>query len=1147
MHPRFVAFLLVSLMVIAPAIGLSESLLEEDNIPENSARSTNNALLWGAHVAGSGSTDSVMSIEMDAMGRTYVCGYFYNTATFGNITLSSYGSYDIFVGRLSNGAWDWVQKAGGTNSDQCHDIAVDDGGNITITGYYYSSTSANFGSQSMSGQGSNDIFIARLDTNGNWIWAKSAGGTSSDYGYGVAMDNSGNAYLTGYYYNTGYFGSITLSAYSYDEAFLAKLDNTGNFVWAKRFYGSYYQRGRDIDVNANGDIAVTGEFSYRINFADAGGPELVPSYSSQSYYRVWVAKFSNSGTLTWAKMAGYLQSSYSSYGDGVAIDDSGNVAVTGRFQYLMDFNSNNNHRMYAYQQSNNWDCFVAKWDANGTYEWAQNAGGSNTDYCYDLDMDKTSGNVTIAGMFYSTAWFGNNQLSSSGSYDAFMAHIPSTGGWDWMKKFGGSSSEYGWSVAMRNGMYAFGGYFNGMATDGSGQISYTTASGADGFVLMFGADQDGDGIGDQMDDFPWEPSQWQDTDGDGYGDNLGGWQGDSCPTVYATSTLDRYGCPDADGDGWSDEGDDLPYEPTQWIDGDGDGFGENPEGVTPDACPIEWGDSWRDRLGCRDLDSDGQSDLNDYFMNNPTQWSDSDSDGLGDNWGDGAWNETRAEHWPGMWIENATIADPTPLDYDGDGFEDLNAGGPWGPYDDCEYEPGTSTRDLVGCPDADGDGWSDEGDDIDDNPTQWEDQDGDGYGDNEFGTEWDACNDRPGTSTRDRYGCPDNDGDGLSNDNDDCPSLASQLDNGCPDSDGDGWVDEGLPGQVDDCPEDWGTSTIDRNGCPDADGDGTSDDNDPFHLDPTQWSDEDDDGYGDEPGGYQADDCLNWAGTSYEGGVYGCADGDGDGWADQIDLWNTNPYLWSDTDLDGYSDQRGDPELSDNCPDDYGTSTRFYLGCPDMDGDGWPDTKDSDTDGDGYSDITELSADPPSDPLDPLSTPADDDGDFVANHEEIVEPATVDDPIIQGVIVVLASGLLLTFIMAWTMFASGKGKRREYEGMLLMVEQAEGFSGLAAVEKELDEMLESNRLGAGQGLLLKDRLESRRFTLEDDISGAGSHPSRGTDSGSDNDLAMIEEHGKVTSWGEDSSEWSAEQQAWYEEAKQWGGYYDADGNWVPLQ
>ena len=115
-----------------------------------------------------------------------------------------------------------------------------------------------------------------------------------------------------------------------------------------------------------------------------------------------------------------------------------------------------------------------------------------------------------------------------------------------------------------------------------------------------------------------------------------------------------------------------------------------------------------------------------------------------------------------------------------------------------------------------------------------------------------------------------------------------------------------------------------------------------------QWSDEDGDGYGDEPSGFQADDCLNWAGTSNQDGVFGCADGDGDGWADQIDGWDTNPALWSDSDFDGYADQRGDPLESDDCPNEYGKSTIFYLGCPDMDNDGWPDMKDGDTDGDGY-------------------------------------------------------------------------------------------------------------------------------------------------------------------------------------------------------
>ena len=69
MRPRLVAFLLVSLMLIAPAIGLSESMLEENEVSDSSARSANHSLLWGAHVAGSGSTDSVMGIEMDALAE----------------------------------------------------------------------------------------------------------------------------------------------------------------------------------------------------------------------------------------------------------------------------------------------------------------------------------------------------------------------------------------------------------------------------------------------------------------------------------------------------------------------------------------------------------------------------------------------------------------------------------------------------------------------------------------------------------------------------------------------------------------------------------------------------------------------------------------------------------------------------------------------------------------------------------------------------------------------------------------------------------------------------------------------------------------------------------------------------------------------
>ena len=213
-------------------------------------------------------------------------------------------------------------------------------------------------------------------------------------------------------------------------------------------------------------------------------------------------------------MAGYFQSSYSSHGEGVGIDNNGEVAVSGRFYYLMDFDTNNNNRMYAYQQSSNWDCL-----------WPN---GMQTVITSGRKMQAVRAQITAMILIWTkpratlpslgciTTQHGSGTLNShlpvQMMHSWLMFHLQAV---DWMKKFGSSSSEYGYSVAMRNGMFAFGGYFHNTATDGSGQISYSAAAGADGFILMYGADQDGDGIGDQVDDFPWEPSQWRDTDGDG--------------------------------------------------------------------------------------------------------------------------------------------------------------------------------------------------------------------------------------------------------------------------------------------------------------------------------------------------------------------------------------------------------------------------------------------------------------------------------------------------------------------------------------------------------------------------------------------------------------------------------------------------------
>ena len=1053
--------------------------------------STQVALLWGQKVSGSQSTDSVEALDLDAYGNTYACGYFYGTATFGSITLSGQNQ-EGFVGKIDpSGNWVWVEKMGGSSADQCRDIDVDDGGNISITGYFYST--ATFGSTYLSATGGYDIFVAKLDTNGTWLWAMKAGGSSTDYGYGVAMDNNGRVYITGQYYSSGtiYFGSLTLATYSYDEAFVAALDQNGQFIWAQRMWGSYYQRGRGIDVNDNGEIAVTGEFSYRINMGGSCG-ELAPSYQNTNYYRIFVARYTASGNCLWAQMAGYLQSSYNSYGEDVAISNNGEVAIVARFQYLVDFQSNNNNRLFAYQNGNNWDCLVAKYSSSGGVVWAQAVGGSSTDYCYSLDMDRTSGNITIAGMYQSTAWFGNTYIASRGATDAFYATLtpdpqnPTAYIWSTIHHFGGTSSDYGYAVAARNGTVAYGGYFYNSAYDDANQLTLTGTA-YEGFVLVYGIDSDGDGVGDGTDVFPNEPSQWADRDGDGFGDNLTGLNGDDCPNTFGNSTGGEglYGCPDRDGDGWADSVDMLPDEPTQWVDTDNDGFGNNMSGYQGDGCPMMWGNSWRDQFGCLDLDGDGQSFMNDNFPSKNTQWNDTDGDGLGDNWADKTWNVTRQAYWPGEWIAGAWHPDPSPLDWDDDGYEDGELEGASHPWDDCVYEAGGSWRDLIGCPDSDGDGWSDINDEVDDNPSQHEDQDGDGFGDSANGSMFDDCPTRWGNSTIDRFGCPDNDGDGVSNDNDDCPTVAGLPSNGCPDRDGDGYVDQADESDdpVDDCPDDFGTSYIDRYGCPDGDDDGWSDGNDPFPNDGTQWEDSDGDGYGDNPDGEMSDDCPSRAGQSNQGGVLGCEDWDLDGWADHIDPYPQNASMWSDEDGDGFADQQG-TNISDNCPVEWGNSTLFRRGCPDMDGDGVPDNLDWDIDGDGYSNTDEMRSDPLSDPYDSADTPTDIDGDGRADNVEASEisgSSLMQDTF--GKVVTGAVLLLVVFavVISFMMVNTNAGRRNTFGRLESQLFEAEGFDGLAEVEEELEELLRRGNITGSQGMLLRQQVDEKRYALDEEL------------------------------------------------------------------
>ena len=477
----------------------------------------------------------------------------------------------------------------------------------------------------------------------------------------------------------------------------------------------------------------------------------------------------------------------------------------------------------------------------------------------------------------------------------------------------------------------------------------------------------GDGV---IDAFPSEGSQWTDSDADGYGDNLvydddsnastpdvPAYQPDSCAATYGTSNQDRFGCPDADGDGWSDEGDTYPADPLQWVDADADGYGDN---------------YYFDLNGAQlHMNQSG-----DAFPNDATQWNDTDGDGWGDNYENATWNNFRPSEWPGVLQSSAVNPDAFPLDR----TQWLDSDGDWvgdnqmsDRPDGCPTIYGDSEFDRLGCLDTDGDGWSDpdanwpstgdcyQADAFPNDPTQWCDEDGDGFGSNVSGNNADECPNEAGTSTVDRIGCADRDNDGYSNAGDPFPDDSTQW----ADRDGDNRGDNPDGNNPDAFPDD--TSQW-----KDTDGDGRGDNpngfnGDAFWQDPDQWEDTDGDGYGDnfidEDGdgvseGY-SDACPTVFGKSTDAATRGCSDYDGDGFVDPIDAFWEDPFQWADADGDGYGDNTLVPS-GDDCADVFGKSyENNRRGCPDADLDGWADVDDAfpydtlqwiDTDGDGWGD-----------------------------------------------------------------------------------------------------------------------------------------------------------------------------------------------------
>ena len=151
---------------------------------------------WAEMTSGAFGVVSVEEIALDLSGNAYVTGMINGTVTFGSINLVSNGYYDIFIAKLSSsGSWQWAVSVGGQSPDYGRGIAVDSSGNVYVTGGF--NGTVNFGDTVLTST-EDDAFIAKLSSSGSWQWVINAGGSSYDYGQGITVETSGDAYVTGY-------------------------------------------------------------------------------------------------------------------------------------------------------------------------------------------------------------------------------------------------------------------------------------------------------------------------------------------------------------------------------------------------------------------------------------------------------------------------------------------------------------------------------------------------------------------------------------------------------------------------------------------------------------------------------------------------------------------------------------------------------------------------------------------------------------------------------------------------------------------------------------------------------------------------------------------------------------------------------------
>jgi hypothetical protein len=434
------------------------------------APACNGALAWSLRV-GDAENQTANAIAADESGDVFVAGYFDGVMDLGGMVVASAGGSDAFVAKLGpTGTPVWGRGFGNAAYQSVSSLAVDMGGSVLATGTF--AGAIDFGGGQLVATGSADVFLAKLDPQGGYVWGKRFGGPQSQGATAVRVGAAGAAFVTGFFTGAIDFGTGALPSVGAADVFLAKVDSAGNTVWAKSFGDAANQYGEALGVTAAGDVVLAGDYLGSIDF---GGGPLVNT-GGIGAMKLFVAKLDADGKHVWSKSFGESGKISNIH---LATSPQGDVGITGSFTGAVDFGGGS---LVATGGSS---FFVAKLDATGQHVWSKSLGdpGSTTSASIALDA---AGNAILAGGFLGSVDFGGGQLASigEGSSDAFLAKFGAVGAHIWSKRFGDAFAQSANAVALTpEGQIAVVGSMAGTINFGGGPLM--SAGQSDVFVAEF--------------------------------------------------------------------------------------------------------------------------------------------------------------------------------------------------------------------------------------------------------------------------------------------------------------------------------------------------------------------------------------------------------------------------------------------------------------------------------------------------------------------------------------------------------------------------------------------------------------------------------------------------------------------------------------